>query len=55
MEAFEQKLERGLISEEEPVEHVFGENNPFVENDGPKSPQISSESQQSTLTFKNNK
>ena len=56
MEAFEQKLERGLISEEEPVEKVFGENNnPFVENDGPKSPQISNESQQSTLTFNNNK
>ena len=56
MGAFETKLDRGLISEEEPVEQVFGENNnPFVENDGPKSPQISNESQQSTLTINNNK
>ena len=54
METFEQKLERGLISEEEPVEQVFGgDNNPFVENDGPKSPQVSQSSKQNVPTINN--
>ena len=35
-------------------EQVFGENNPFVENNGDKSPQISQPSKQSTLTMNNN-
>lgn len=54
MEAFEQKLERGLISEEEPVEQVFGgENNPFAEKDGPKSPQVSQALKQNVPTINN--
>ena len=55
METFEGKLKQGLISEEEPVEQVFGgDNNPFAEKDGPKSPQVSQASKQNVPTLNNN-
>ena len=54
MEAFEDKLNHGLISEEEPVEQVFsGDNNPFVENGGPVSPQVSPQPKPNVPTLNN--
>ena len=55
IEAFESNLAAGKVLEEEPVEQVFGkDNNPFAENDGPKSPQISEVVKQNVPTINNN-